>query len=109
TPQVYFTFLDFNGNAYTSYQPQTALDYGTIIEEPWYQELINGNTSYRWTTDDRNYVHRDISTSAYLLSLYALIRDEQLQPNGVARISLDFTYWFKTAIYNSPVEQEYFI
>lgn len=109
TPQVYFTFLDFNGNAYTSYQPQTALDYETIIEERWYQDLINSNTSYSWTTDDRNYVHRDISTSAYLLSLYALIRDEQLQPNGVARISLDFTYWFKSAIYNSPVEQEYFI
>ena len=70
-PSVYFTILDFHGNAYTSYSPREALDYrkrGTtlaLIGNRWRACRIIGFRAIRTTS------LRDISTSPYLLSLYA--------------------------------------
>ena len=69
-PSVYFTILDFHGNAYTSYSPRRPSiteSRGTtlaLIGNRWRACRIIGFRAIRTTC-------RDISTSPYLLSLYA--------------------------------------
>lgn len=110
-PVVYYTILDLQGNIYTSYQPRQALDYEQMVQEPHFLEALSEKKSFRWVTDEANYVSSDLSTSRWLLSMYTVFKDKNksYQPYGVARISIDYNYWFKSVLNQSSSEQEYFM
>lgn len=110
-PVVYYTILDLQGNIYTSYQPRQALDYERLIQEPHFTEALSEERSFRWMTDEANYVSSDLSTSKWLLSMYTVFKDKNksYKPYGVARISIDYNYWFKSVLNQSSPEQEYFM
>ncbi|MBT2282997.1 histidine kinase [Paenibacillus polymyxa] len=122
-PSVYFTLLDFYDNVYTSYLPKKALAYGPYREQfrKHLGELtfIKGNTDsnsfpseellYRWDAWDTNHVLRELSSSPYLLSLYAYMKDSGGKRYGMARISIDYSYWFQSMLKDSQSNQEYFL
>ncbi|THF84604.1 cache domain-containing sensor histidine kinase [Cohnella fermenti] len=108
-PSVYYTLLDLGGNVYTSYQPRVRLDYDRILANPRFAELKETGSSYVWVTDDENYVSRDITKSPTLLSLYSELRDNRNRPYGLARVSIDFSFWFQSNLQKSVSEQAYFI
>lgn len=110
-PVVYYTILDLQGNIYTSYQPRRALDYERLVREPHVQEALSREGKARWVTDEANYVSSDLSTSGRLLSVYTVFKDKNKSflPYGVARISIDYNYWFKSVLNQSSLEQEYFM
>lgn len=108
-PSVYFTLLDEDGNIYTSYQPKVPLDYETVASDRSFLALQDSGTSYVWTSNDENYVSRDVTRSPTLLSLYAKLRDRNNNTYGLARISIDFSYWFQSVLQKSESDQLYFI
>ncbi|MGF9695912.1 sensor histidine kinase [Paenibacillus sp. MABNR03] len=108
-PSVYFTLLDQDGHIYTSYQPKVPLDYDTITSDRSFLALKDSGTSYVWTSNDENYVSRDVTRSPTLLSLYAKLRDRNNNTYGLARISIDFSYWFQSVLQKSESDQLYFI
>ncbi|WP_199617402.1 sensor histidine kinase [Paenibacillus alkalitolerans] len=113
--QVYYTVVDFNRHIYTSYRPENMLDYERLSEQSWFRSYKSKDLGYQWNSSDPNYVSRDVSKSPYLITLYTTLRDKNvwpvgnLQPIGIARISIDFMQWFKAI--TPPVEsrQHYFI
>ena len=108
-PSVYFTLLDLNGNVYTSYPPRVPLDYDRILDNPSFAEMKETGSSYLWITDDENYVSRDITKSPTLLSLYSELRDNRNRAYGLARVSIDFSFWFQSNLQKSASDQAYFI
>lgn len=108
-PSVYFTLLDYSGHVYTSYAPNKSLNYDQIASDPSFKALEESKSSYLWVSDDANYVSRDISKSSTLLSLYAELRDRGNRPYGLARISIDFSFWFQSMLQKSDSDQAYFI
>jgi len=108
-PWVYYALLDFHGHVYTSYQPKRALDYDDFRSNPWFMDTEKEGLNYRWVPNEANYVHRDLSTSPYLLSLYAVLRDGNNKPYGMARVSIDYALWFQSALKNSDTSQDYFM
>ncbi|WP_217595529.1 sensor histidine kinase [Cohnella sp. GbtcB17] len=108
-PSVYFTLLDDQGHVYTSYQPRRPLDYDSIASNVSFAALKETKASYLWVPDDENYVSRDISKSPMLLSLYAELRDRGNRSYGLARISIDFSFWFQSMLQKSESDQAYFI
>jgi len=108
-PSVYFTLLDDYGHVYTSYQPRLSLDYKAIASNRSFAAMRDTKASYLWVPDDENYVSRDISKSPMLLSLYAELRDRSNRTYGLARISIDFSFWFQSNLQKSESDQSYFI
>ncbi len=108
-PSVYFTLLDNSGHVYTSYPPNKSLNYGQIASSPSFKTLQEAKANYLWVSDDANYVSRDISRSPTLLSLYAELRDRSNRAYGLARISIDFSFWFQSMLQKSESDQAYFI
>ncbi|MBB3126623.1 sensor histidine kinase YesM [Paenibacillus rhizosphaerae] len=108
-PSVYFTLLDNSGHVYTSYPPNTSLNYSQITSNASFKALQESKSSYLWVSDDANYVSRDISKSPSLLSLYAELRDRNNRAYGLARISIDFSFWFQSMLQKSESDQAYFI
>lgn len=108
-PSVYFTLLDNSGHVYTSYPPNTSLNYSQIASNASFKALKESKSSYLWMSDDANYVSRDISKSPSLLSLYAELRDRSNKAYGLARISIDFSFWFQSMLQKSESDQAYFI
>ncbi|WP_152403994.1 sensor histidine kinase [Paenibacillus cellulositrophicus] len=108
-PSVYFTLLDNSGHVYTSYPPNTSLNYSQIASNASFKALKESKSSYLWVSDDANYVSRDISKSPSLLSLYAELRDRSNKAYGLARISIDFSFWFQSMLQKSESDQAYFI
>lgn len=108
-PSVYFMILDLSESAYTSYPPKDSLVYSKLRANPGFDRKQMDNNSYHWVPNDTNYVLRDVSTSAYLLSLYAYLEDARNQPYGMARISIDYTYWLRSIHKQSDLEQQYFL
>lgn len=108
-PSVYFMILDLSESAYTSYPPKDSLVYSDLRANPGFDRGQMKNSSYHWVPNDTNYVLRDVSTSAYLLSLYAYLEDARNQPYGMARISIDYTYWLRSIHKQSDLEQQYFL
>lgn len=108
-PSVYFTLLDYSGHVYTSYSPNKSLNYSQIVSNPLFKALEEAKRSYLWVSNDVNYVSRDISKSPTLLSLYAELRDRGNRPYGLARISIDFSFWFQSMLQKSESDQAYFI
>ncbi|MDQ6420045.1 histidine kinase [Paenibacillus sp. LHD-117] len=108
-PSVYFTLLDLQGHVYTSYQPNEPLNYEKLMQNPSFRDAEKEEVPYRWVPGERNYVFRDLSTSPYLLSLYAVLRDRSNSVYGMARVSIDYSYWFQSAVSGSEMDQAYFI
>ncbi|WP_232381001.1 hypothetical protein [Paenibacillus tianjinensis] len=108
-PSVYFMILDLNESVYTSYPPKDALIYKDLRNNPGFNRSLMNTSSYHWVSSDANYVLRDVSTSAYLLSLYAYLEDTQNQTYGMARISIDYSYWLRSIHKQSDLQQQYFV
>lgn len=107
-PSVYFTLLDHYGSIYTSYRPAQRLDYEASFSSAPFQQVLQEQAAL-WMPNDPNYVNHDISTSPSLLSLYAPLKDQGNRPYALARISIDYTYWFQSMLSSSRSEQDYFI
>ncbi|WP_108722105.1 sensor histidine kinase [Paenibacillus ihuae] len=108
-PSVYFMILDLTESVYTSYPPKDALIYKDLRNNPGFNRSQMNTSSYHWVPSDGNYVLRDVSTSAYLLSLYAYLEDTQNQTYGMARISIDYSYWLRSIHKQSDLQQQYFL
>lgn len=52
---------------------------------------------------------REVSTSPYLLSLYAYMKDSGGNRYGLARISIDYSFWFQSVLKESLSSQDYFL
>lgn len=98
-----------NGGLYNSYLPRKTLDYNAVLASSRIQEVLHGDVKYVWVPLDDNDVFRDTSASPYLLSLYVVIREFNREPYGLARVSIDFTYWFQSMLHTSSVNQHYSI
>lgn len=107
-PSVYFTLMDFHESVYTSYLPKKALAYAPYRER-FRQHLSNDELFYQWDSRDENNVLREVSASPYLLSLYAYMKDSSGKPYGLARISIDYSFWFQSVLKASMSNQEYFL
>lgn len=108
-PSVYFMIMDFSESVYTSYPPRDALVYDKLRNHPGFApEAMNANR-YHWVPNDPNYVLRDVSTSTYLLSLYAYLGDNPNRPYGLARISIDYSSWLRSIHNQSDLQQQYFL
>ncbi|WP_165452206.1 sensor histidine kinase [Paenibacillus thalictri] len=107
-PQVYYTLIDYYGNAYTSYQPMESIHAEALTREDWFVSLKSGQP-YRWISNDPNYVHPDASKSPELLSLTARLSDMYQVPYGVARVSLDYSFWFKNITRDPSINQDFYI
>lgn len=106
---VYFTLLDLKGNAYTSYTPESSLDYDKINSEPWVRELRReGGQRYIWHTNDQSTRIRE-SKGSRMLSLYELLRDDGLKPFAYGRFSIDYEEWFEEKTQGSGGEGSYFL
>ncbi|MEF2245945.1 histidine kinase [Paenibacillus sp. IITD108] len=110
-PFVYYTVLDLKGNIYTSFQPRRALKYDDYKSKDWFSTVLNSDSYAKWITNDENYVSNDISSSKQLLSMYMAFKDKKnnMKPYGIARISIDYNYWFKSVIHRSSRDQSYFM
>ncbi|XID90275.1 sensor histidine kinase [Paenibacillaceae bacterium WGS1546] len=111
SPVVYYTILDLKGNIYTSYQPRRALDYDRMVQERHFREALSDKDGIRWVTAEENYVSSDLSASKRLLSMYTVFKDtnRNYRPYGVVRISIDYSYWFKSMLNQSSPDQDYFM
>ncbi|ASA20584.1 sensor histidine kinase [Paenibacillus donghaensis] len=120
-PSVYFTLLDFHESVYTSYLPKKALQYAPYRER-FRQHLGEGASEgaaaapgdtaaadYQWDSRDENNVLREMSSSPYLLSLYAYMKDDSGRRYGLARISIDYSFWFQSVLKDSQSNQDYFL
>lgn len=108
-PSVYFMILDMNESVYTSYPPRDALVYGKLRDHPGFDPQAMNANAYHWVPNDPNYVLRDVSTSTYLLSLYAYLGDNPNRPYGMARISIDYSSWLRSIHNQSDLQQQYFL
>lgn len=108
-PSVYFMILDLNESVYTSYSPRDPLVYSELRNLPGFDRSRMNASSYHWVPNDRNYVVRDVSTSPYLLSLYAHLKDSRGKSYGMARISIDYSYWLRYIHKQSDLQQQYFL
>lgn len=108
-PSVYFMILDFNESVYTSYPPRDPLVYSQLRSLPGFDMNGMDASSYHWIPNDRNDVLRDVSTSPYLLSLYAQLKDSQNKPYGLARISIDYSSWLRSIHKQSNSQQQYYL
>lgn len=138
-PSVYFTLLDFHESVYTSYPPKEALRYGPYRERfdrrlesgvaangteaetgsaagaahtgegSQTTHTVPGGLSYRWEARDENNVLKEVSSSPYLLSLYAQLKDSAGRPYGLARISIDYSFWFQSVLKDTQSGRDYFL
>lgn len=117
-PSVYFTLLDFHESVYTSYLPRKALAYAPY-RELFRRHLGSGVPAdtgseaqelfYQWDSRDENNMQREVSSSPYLLSLYAYMKDSGGNRYGLARISIDYSFWFQSVLKESLSNQDYFL
>ncbi|QJD84874.1 sensor histidine kinase [Cohnella herbarum] len=107
---VYYTLMDFHGNAYTSFLPQNALNYEELKAESWVKVLQReGGERYIWNPNDKNYVIREWTNSRKMLSLYQVLRDEGMKPYAYGRFSIDYEEWFSRTTEDRQEEGAYFL
>jgi len=102
--ELYFRFIDRDGNVYTSYAPNDQLTNEREELQDWQTKLQLGNHPYRWVADDWNDVRG--SQGNKLLSLYMLLDDDLRGNYGLARISINIQEWFRNTLKASPVNQD---
>ncbi|NBD27097.1 HAMP domain-containing protein [Paenibacillus sp. T1] len=107
---VYYTLIDLHGHAYTSFMPKNALDYDEIRAEPWVKQLQEqGGERYFWNPNDESVVIRESTASDRMLSLYLLLRDDNLKPFAYGRLSIDYEEWFSRTTKDGGQEGAYFL
>lgn len=108
SPFVFYTLADKSGNLYTSFQPDRVLDYDRFMQE---YGSVEPDLPYRWITHDRDDLFHTSgdSRSSHLLTLIARFRNARGDEFGIARVSMDFSYWFQTKTRERELEQQYFI
>lgn len=109
TPFVYYTIVDLHENVYASYLPKKKLNYEAVTSEQWFRDMLQDSSSCKWVTNEENYVSPDLSSSTYLMSLYCVFKDRNYEPYGIARVSIDYSYWFQSVHRSSQADQEYYI
>ncbi|MEW9698459.1 hypothetical protein [Paenibacillus sp. SI8] len=67
---VYYTVLGTKGHYYTSYKPLDMLNYEHFQEQDWYRSVQQSADKFLWSLE-KNYVHKDESTSPRFLSVSA--------------------------------------
>ncbi|MCU6707824.1 histidine kinase [Paenibacillus sp. J5C_2022] len=102
--ELYFRFIDRNGNVYTSYAPNDQLTNEAKELQDWRNTLQAGNRPYRWVADDWNDVRS--SRGDKLLSLYIMLDDELRGNYGLARISINIQEWFRNTLKDNPVTED---
>jgi len=107
SPSTYFMVIDLKNSVYSSYLPKETFNYQRVRGQ--FDKVLTSDTTYLWVPFDNNDIFRDTSTSTYLLSLYYVLKDNSLNPYGVARVSLDYRYWFESMIRSSTNDQQYYI
>ncbi|KWX87232.1 histidine kinase, partial [Paenibacillus riograndensis] len=105
-PSVYFMILDLNESAYTSYPPRESLIYKDLRESPGFDRKLMNPSSYHWVPNDSNYVLRDVSTSAYLLSLYVYQENQYHKPNVMDRNSIVHCCWLQSSQQQCDLDQQ---
>ncbi|WP_391573055.1 sensor histidine kinase [Cohnella sp.] len=101
--ELYFRFIDRNGNVYTSYAPNSQLTNEREELQEWQTKLQAGSRPYRWVADDSNDVRS--SQGSKLLSLYLMLNDELRGNYGLARISINVQEWFHNTLKDNPANQ----
>ncbi|RED85108.1 cache domain-containing sensor histidine kinase [Cohnella phaseoli] len=101
--ELYFRFIDRNGNVYTSYAPNNQLTNEWEELQEWQTKLQAGSRPYRWVADDSNDVRS--SQGSKLLSLYLMLNDELRGNYGLARISINVQEWFHNTLKDNPANQ----
>ncbi|SMF73193.1 Histidine kinase-, DNA gyrase B-, and HSP90-like ATPase [Paenibacillus uliginis N3/975] len=102
--ELYFRFIDRNGNVYTSYAPNDQLTNERKELQDWQNKLQIGIYPYRWVADDLNDVRG--SQGSKLLSLYIMLDDELRGNYGLARISINIQEWFRNTLKDNSVNQD---
>lgn len=102
--ELYFRFIDRNGNVYTSYAPNDQLTNERKELQEWQNKLQIGLRPYRWVANDWNDVRG--SQGSKLLSLYTMLDDELRGNYGLARISINIQEWFNNTLKDNPVNQD---
>ncbi|WP_256710799.1 histidine kinase [Paenibacillus sp. FSL A5-0031] len=107
---VYYTLVDKQGYAYTSFAPREPLNYSSITNEAWVKMLSsNEGESSIWNASDTNYVSSVIKPNQNMLSLYQMLRDENLKEYAYARISIDYEQWFNKVMRDRQREGIYYL
>jgi sensor histidine kinase YesM len=107
---VYYTLVDKHGYVYTSFAPREPLNYSSITNEAWVKKLTSSEgESYIWNASDTNYVSQVIKPNQNMLSLYQMLRDENLKEYAYARISIDYEQWFNKMMRDRQREGNYYL
>ncbi|SET10062.1 histidine kinase [Paenibacillus sp. NFR01] len=106
---VFYTLIDFHGNAYTSYAPEESLDYEALTSEPWVRELQrDGGQRSAWNPNDISVAVRERAGNK-MLSLYEVLRDDGLKPFAYGRFSIDYQEWFEQVTRDQGAGDAYFL
>jgi len=107
---VYYTLVDKHGYAYTSFAPREPLNYSSLTNEAWVKKLSSSEgNSYIWNASDANYVSTVVKSNQNMLSLYQMLRDENLKEYAYARISIDYEQWFNKVMRDRQREGSYYL
>ncbi|MHA7964175.1 sensor histidine kinase [Paenibacillus sp. CAU 1782] len=90
TPSVYFTVTDTAGNAFFNYTPRQVVDGGRLYGE--ILEHTGGGATYRWQ-EAPTYIAKDIVPGDTMLTIDSILLNEQREPFGSVRISIDHQRW----------------
>ncbi|MHA6485466.1 cache domain-containing sensor histidine kinase [Paenibacillus sp. strain BS8-2] len=106
---VFYTLIDLNGNAYTSFSPEDLLSYSEISSEEWVKELQEGGgQQYIWRPNDQSLAVRDRKGNT-MLSLNAVLRDDGLNPFAYGRFSIDYQQWFEINTWDQRAHGAYYM
>lgn len=106
---VFYTLIDLNGNAYTSFVPEDLLSYNAISSEEWVKELQrDGGNQYIWRPNDQSVDVRERKGNR-MLSLNSVLRDDGLKPFAYGRFSIDYQQWFETNAWDKQAEGAYYM
>lgn len=106
---VFFTLIDLNENAYTSFVPADQLSYNAISSQAWVKDLQKGGgPQYIWRPNDQSVDVRERKGNR-MLSLNAVLRDDGLKPFAYGRFSIDYQQWFETNTRDKRAEGAYYM
>ncbi len=109
TPSVYMTVVDGAGQAYFNYTPRQAIDGAALYEEITAELSMNGGrASYYWQ-EAPTYVAKDIVQAETMLTIDALLLDDQRQPFGALRISIDHQRWLTQWSRSADAQADYLV
>ncbi|MBE1445121.1 sensor histidine kinase [Paenibacillus sp. OAS669] len=108
SPSVYYTVLDAKGHYYTSYKPLEMLDYKHFTGQSWYRGLLENPQKFQWSLE-KNYVHKDESTSPQFLSVSTTFKRSDGSVFAYVKVSIDYLDWFRSVTATTTSSQEYLL